>query len=104
MTTNLTEKLKNAHPLHSALLGGGVYALTNNAMFGAGVGLVSYAYMANFGHGFGPLGNVGTETDNKTKPVMEAPKVTPVHDYTPNFAYNKNDYATHIAFTYGAKE
>lgn len=99
MTTNLTEQIKNAHPLHSAILGGAVFAGTGNAMYGLGAAVASYAFMSNFGHGMPSLGNVGTEAEPAKKPATHQPTATPVfHRMEFKNPYSPADYALHIKY------
>lgn len=102
MTSNLTEQIKNFHPLHSALLGGAVFVSTSNALYALGAAVGSYVYMANFGHGLPSLGDVGTGAATTTKPATAQLKVTPVfHRMEFTNPYQASDYAQHIKYKPG---
>lgn len=102
MTSNLTEQIKNFHPLHSALLGSAVFVGTNNAMYALGAAVGSYVYMANFGHGLPSLGDVGTTTTTQPKPATAQLKVTPLfHRMEFTNPYQASDYALHIKYEPG---
>ena len=99
-TKNLTEQIKSFHPLHSALLGGAVFAATNNAMLGAGTAIASYAYMANFGHSLGSSGPANTAPN--TRPATAQPTATPVfHRLEFKNPYQASDYSQHIKYEPG---
>jgi hypothetical protein len=99
-TKNLTEQIKSFHPLHSALLGGAVFAATNNATLGAVAAVSSYVYMSNFGHGLPSMGDV--ETKPNTRPATAQPTATPVfHRIEFTNPYQSSDYSQHIKFEPG---